>query len=246
MVKIAVCDDEKETAAGLERLLIDISAALNFLCAIDVYHSAEELRRAVQNAVRYDLIYLDITFSKNEINGVDAGRFIRETLDNHTVSIVYISKVRRYMGQLFDIQPLHFLVKPLIREKVEKTVQTYLKRAGSHGVLFSYKKGRAAFTVPLNKITYFESRDRKVIIHLSGGGSNDFYSSLKDVYEEQLKERDFLFIHTSYLVNYEYVTAAEYKYLHVSGAPSPLPIARPRRNEIRQHYINITGRRRLG
>ena len=248
MVKIAVCDDEKETAAGLKRLLIDITADLNIPCTITVYYSAEELRRTVQKAALYDLIYLDITFAKNEIDGVQAGYFIRETLNNHTVSIVYISKIRRHAMRLFDLQPLHFLVKPLLREQVEKTLQLYLKRAEppGKGRQFSYKKGRVIFTVPLKEIIYFESLDRKVIIHLSGGENDNFYGALKDIYEDQIKEHHFLFIHASYLVNYDYVTAAEYTCLHVSGAASPLPIAKHRRNEIRQQYITITDNRRLG
>ena len=181
---------------------------------------------------------------------MEAGRFIRETLGNHTVSIVYISKVHRYAQQLVHLNVQDLLIKPLTRSDVEKSVQIFLKRSAwdeeGAGGEFTYKKGQTAFTIPLKEVRYFENQGRKVIMHLSGGSSDEFYGALKDIYEEQLKERDFLFIHASYLVNHDYVSAACYKYLRLSGSESPLPIAKQRRNEIRQRSINITVRRGLG
>ena len=125
--KIAVCDDDKETAAQLERYLSDIAADLRLPCAIAVFHSAEHLRRAAQEGTRYDLIYLDIAFAEDEINGVQAGLFIRETCNDYAVSIVYISMTERTFRELNDTHPLYFLEKLLTREQVEKTVKIFLK-----------------------------------------------------------------------------------------------------------------------
>jgi len=184
--KIAVCDDDKETAAQLERYLSDIAAGLRLPCDIAVFHSAEHLRRAVQEGTRYDLIYLDIAFAEDEINGVQAGLFIRETCNDYAVSIVYISMAERTFRELNDTHPLYFLEKPLTCEQVEKTVKIFLKvaaqRAGGREV-FTYKKGHAAHTVPVKDVVYFENLARKVIMHLSDGTQAVFYGSLKEAHE---------------------------------------------------------------
>jgi len=83
---------------------------------IHTYHSAEELCRKLEDGEGYDLIFLDIQFAKNEIDGVQAGARIREEYENNHVSIVYISWEKDYAFDLVDINPLRFLIKPLTRE----------------------------------------------------------------------------------------------------------------------------------
>jgi len=246
MIKVAVCDDEKETTAELELALADIFDGLCVGHEIDGFLSVSDLRGALKAGTRYDLIFLDIAFSENEINGVEMGWLIREVLKDNTVSIVYISWVERYAMHLFKIRPMDFLIKPLTREKIEKTVETYLKIAAPFGgEKFVYKKGHTTHSVQTKDIVYLEAYDRKIVIHLCDGTKNDFYGSLKDVYEEQLKERDFLFIHASFAVNYDYVTEINYSDLHIAGSPPSLPVSQSRRNEVRKRYTAIMRRRRV-
>jgi len=69
---------------------------------------------------------------------------------------------------------------------------------------------------------------------------------LKDVYEEQLKNYDFIFAHASYVVNYDYVTAIRHNCLHIKtkGGPTSLPISRNKKDEARNRHIAILRRRR--
>ncbi|MCL2255155.1 MAG: DNA-binding response regulator, partial [Lachnospiraceae bacterium] len=91
MVVVAICDDEIDLGAELERTLIEIFTKLNVKYEIEVFLTGEELCRRMESGSRYDLIFLDIEFAKSEINGVEVGRLIREAQQNHIVSIVYIS-----------------------------------------------------------------------------------------------------------------------------------------------------------
>lgn len=47
--------------------------------------------------------------------------------DDEITQIVYISGKSEYALELFDINPLNFLVKPLNYEKIEKVINKYLK-----------------------------------------------------------------------------------------------------------------------
>lgn len=245
MLYIAICDDEMKIGAELERILIDIFSKLNVKHEIDVFFAGEELQRKMEVGAYYDLIFLDIEFAAEEINGVDLGRLIRDTYHNHLVSIVYISWDKKYSMQLFEIRPLNFLVKPLEHDKIEHTVRTYLKIAGLLSGELTYKKGHDIFKVPIKNIVYLENRERKVIVHLADGKKEEFYGSLKEIYNEQLQKFDFMFIHASYVVNYDYVTAVKYNQLFLTDSVMPLPISPNKRSEARGNYLAIMKRRRV-
>ena len=245
MVMVAICDDEIKIGADLERALIDIFVRLNIKYEIDMFFCGTELNRHLEAGSHYDLIFLDIEFAKEEINGIEVGRLIRDAHQNNTVSIVYISWEKRYAMQLFAIRPMDFLLKPLAHDKIEHIVKTYLKIAGLCAGVFTYKRGHDTFKVQAREIIYVESRDRKLIIHLTGSRKEEFYGSLKEVYAEQLKRFDFLFIHASYIVNYEYITSMKYNQLFLMDNTAPLPISQNKRNEVRESYYEIMKRRRV-
>ena len=244
MVLVAVCDDETEIGASLERALINVFTELNVEHAIDVFFSASELCKKMEAGTQYDLIFLDIEFANDKPNGVEVGRLIRNVHQNHTAQVVYISWEKKYAMQLFEIRPMNFLVKPLKHDEIEQTVKTYLKIAGLSNREFTYKKGHDIFKAQIKDVMYLENSDRKVIIYFADGRKESFYGSLKEIYNEQLKHFDFLFIHASYAVNYDYVTTVKYNELFLSDSATPLPVSPNRRNEARANYLAIMKRRR--
>ena len=245
MVTIAICDDEVRIGADLEHILLAVFDGLNIKCEIDVFLSGDEFIKRLEAGTHYDLIYLDIEFAKEEINGVEVGRLIRDVFQNNTTSIVYIAWEKKYAMQLFDIRPMNFLLKPLEFEKIEHTIKTYLKITELMAGDFVYNKGHDTFKVQLKDICWLENKGRKVIIHFADGTKEEFYGSLKEVYKEQLCKFDFMFIHASYVVNYDYVSAMKFNQLTLANNPTPLPISPNRRNAVREVFVAITKRRRL-
>ena len=243
-LRIAICDDEKGIGAALESALLSIFARLGIRCEIDVYFTGEALCAKMESGAHYHLIFLDIEFPESVMTGVEVGRCIRETHHNHTVSIVYISWEMKYSMALFDIRPLNFLIKPLSDAKIESVVKTYLDIAGPLSQDFTYKIGHDIHAVQVKDIVYLQSENRKVILHLADGRKEAFYGVLKDVYEAQLQKFDFLLIHASYAVNYDYIAVAKYGEMVLTAGQS-LPISKPRRSEIRQAYGAIMEKRRV-
>jgi len=241
---VAICDDEKGIGAELENALVGMLERINIPCEIDVYFTGEALCAKIETGVHYDLIFLDIEFAKNAINGVEVGRLIRETHKNNITSIVYISWKMKYSMQLFDVRPLHFLIKPLDYKKVEQVVETYLSISGQWAQSFSYKIGHNIYKVPVKDIVYLQSDKRKLTMHLADGRKEEFYGTLNETYQAQLIGLDFLFIHTSYVVNYDYIKAVKYKEVILTTGETPLPISRPKRAEVREVYCAIMESRR--
>jgi len=241
----AICDDEKRIGAELECYLIKMFNERHIKYEIDVYFSGADLCEKMQEGVHYDLIFLDIEYAKDEINGVEVGTLIRDEQKNNFTSIVYISWEEKYSMQLFDTQPLHFLTKPLTYEKVERAVEKHINMAGVRSSHFSYKIGHDAHKIRIENIVYLESSGRKLIIHLANGNQEEFYGSLKKVYKEQLQKFDFLFIHASYAVNYDHIEVHKYEELTLANGDITLPISQDRRKAVRGAYLTITKRREM-
>ena len=244
MTYIAICDDEKNIGWELEGFLIQLLDKQETSYKIEVYYSGKELWSAMEGGTHYDLIFLDIEFAKHEINGVEVGQLIRGGHgQNQMVSIVYISWEKKYAMELFELQPFNFLIKPLKQEKVEDVVKKYLQIAKLWSETFTYKLGHDTFKVQIKDIVYLESYNRKLILHLIDGRKEEFYGSIKEIYEEQLKKYDFLFIHKSYLVNFDSVASLQYSQVVLFGDTTPLPISKHRRNEVKEAYYAIMDRR---
>ena len=234
MIRIAVCDDEVYICTLLEDMLTEILREKDVQFEIDTFSSGESLCRELERR-DFDIMFLDIELP--EVSGIDVGRYIRETLKNEIVQIAYISAKEGYAMELFEFRPINFLVKPLEKEKVARVMEKYFIITEQDNHVFEYKKRMEYYKVPMSEILYFESRGRKVEIHMSRGRKDEFYASMEKVYDA-VKKHDFLFIHQSVIVNYRFIKKISYEEaVMVDG--TILSISQSRRKAIKSMYMKI-------
>jgi len=242
MVRIAICDDESGGRAELECGVAAAFGQRKVPCQIDALPSGGELRRRMEAGMRYDLIFLDIEFGEGEIDGVEAGRMVRKDFRDDAAHIVYVSWHPRHSLRLHPIHIMDFLIKPLTSEGIGQAVGEFLRLAGLTAGTFAYRKGRDELEARVKDIAYLESRERRIVIHFADGRTDEYYGTLKDAYEGQLRGRDFLFIHASYLVNHACAASVGHDSVLVKGREKPLPISQKRRAEIRKRHYEIVNR----
>lgn len=230
MLKIAICDDDKALCLQLQDMLNEIIE--NIDAEIFVFNTGEELCDLLTDGNRFDIIFLDIELC--EINGVEVGRKIRNELNDETTQIIYISAKDSYAMELFDIRPLNFLVKPLKKEKIESVLKTAKKIMLSNNQYYEYKIGNVNFNILISDILYFESNGRKVKIIMKND-EKEYYGKLSEV-EEKLKNSEFLFIHKSYLINFNHVIEYAYEYVKMSNNEI-LGISQNNRKAIREKLL---------
>ena len=240
---IAICEDDMATNAEVERILEEVLSNQNIEFSIAPFYSAEKFCEKLDSGQNYDLIFLDIEFRGEKLNGVDVGTRIRTTHQNNSVSIVYFSWERKYSLELHDLQPLNFLLKPIQYEKIERVVAQHMNIFNVRSGYFTYKIGYESYRKQIRDIAYVESRRRKLILHLGSGEQVEFYGSLKTVYEEQLQKYDFLFIHASYAVNFDFIARYTRDALIMALGNVELIISQSRRTEIRKRYLYIDSRK---
>ncbi|MCR1898494.1 LytTR family DNA-binding domain-containing protein [Irregularibacter muris] len=234
MFQIAICDDEQLICSQIEDIILDYQKLINEKIEIEIFYSGEELYRYMEKGHYFDLIFLDIELK--EINGVKVGRKIREEMDDQTVQIVYVSGRDSYYRDLFEVRPMHFLSKPIDRDKVIKDIELAMKLTDKLDGTFNYKKGHIYYKIPFKNIIYFESLGREIKM-VSTQGEELFYGKLKDVYHEVAKHH-FLYIHKSYIVNYAHVTIFKYDEVTMSNTIC-LPISQSRRTAIRELQLEF-------
>ena len=234
MYKIAVCDDEIQICAQIEKIILDYSRIENQKISVDVYESGKSLCMDLEREEYFDLIFLDIEMKV--VNGVEVGEFLRTTMDNQTTQIVYVSGKEQYYRELFEVRPMHFLLKPFTKEEIVKDVKMAMRLSKEYNRSFSYTKGTMEYRIPIKNIIYFESISRAIrIVHTNG--DDVFYGKLNDILQE-LKEYRFIQIHKSYLINHFNVKKYAYEKVIMTNE-TKLPISAANRKIVRERRLNF-------
>lgn len=230
MFKIAVCDDIKVTCDELKEIILSkAKGALYENISVDIFYSGDALISDIGEGNLYDLIFLDIELG-GKINGVEVGHIIRDEMDDYITQIVYISSKNNYDRQLFDVQPLHFLQKPIDVSKLLNDIKLAIKISGKENKIFEFKNLRNTVKVPYKDILYFESKGREISL-VSCKMQYTFYDNIQEL--SKVLPDFFIYPHRSYLVNYELIACFKYEELIMSNVDI-IPISRSKRKEIRK------------
>ncbi|OLS02037.1 LytR/AlgR family response regulator transcription factor [Tissierella creatinophila] len=228
MLRIAICDDIVSICSELEDMILEFGQKNNQELTVEVFYRGEDILKYLNDGNSFDLIFLDIELGK--LDGVEIGRIIREELEDYITKIIYISAKGHYDRQLFDVQPLHFLQKPLEKEKVFKDISLAIKILDRTNNYFMFKLSHETHKLPIKDIIYFESIDKQIKL-VGVDETIYFYDNLYRVLDQVFKFR-FIQTHRSYIVNYDHISIVKYnEFIMING--DVIPISQGRRKKIR-------------
>lgn len=195
-MRVAICDDERESCNGLSLLIKRQEPD----CEVACFHTCRQFLEAAQH---FDILLLDIQME--EMGGIEVARALRGR-GERTV-LIFVTALKEYAPEAFEVSAFHYLLKPVVPEKFCRVfesacLQVRKLESQSAGQLFFQTKARS-FTVPRDEVLYVESRRRKVEIHTRKENVT-VYATMKHM-EEQLGEGVYR-CHRGYLVNMAYVT----------------------------------------
>lgn len=127
-----------------------------------VWNSAESFINDVPEKTDLDILFLDIELP--EKNGVDVGYYIRESMMNVGMHIIYISSKTSYALDLFDIHPYNFFVKPLSCEKICSEIEKLLQLDRQDKRFFTYIYNKSQYKVLYGNIIYLKSDKHQINI----------------------------------------------------------------------------------
>ena len=227
MYRVGICDDDKVLCSLLEEQIQELSAEFSVKFEMEVWYSGESLECDLKKGAGLDSLFLDIGLLQK--NGIEIGAFIRDEMEDTDTHIVYISSKQGYAMELFKMQPLEFLVKPISAVRLKEVLERSMKRKKYAESCFEYQRGSRIFRVSIKEILYFMMMDKKVLM-IKKDGQEPVYGKLKNVMEQL--PAGFLMIHQSYVIHQEYVSEYSYESIKMMNG-DVLSVSKPYRKEVR-------------
>lgn len=204
-MRIAVCDDEKMER---ESLCQEIRRAWAD-AEIEEFESGVRIHEQIRKGAYYDIVFLDILL--DDSNGIEIGRKIRSLFPS--MALVFVSNSRDFGPEAFEVNALHYLVKPCDQEQLAQVKERYQRGRESKAVIRLGKDQTQE--IPCYMITYIESVHNNLMIHLVTGATVKVRASLCG-FMEQVDDR-FLRVNRGVLVNMEAIDQMNTDSCQVSG-----------------------------
>lgn len=238
MIKIAVCDDQKENLDELCEYMEEYFSTIpETECKVYRFTSGSELKNEIKKK-QFDVFFLDVLMP--DANGMEIGQRIRE-IDQQAI-IVYVTVSREYAFEAFGVRAFQYLQKPVNREKLFELLRIIVdlmnKRQCSK-VCIRTKKGLVKASV--SQIMYVENINRCAVYMMEDGtqivglcNRSSFEKSIS-----QLHVCDyFVQPHKSYVVNMYFIRAFCQKSLELEDG-TEIAISRNRFPSTKKSYLNF-------
>ncbi|MBQ8324599.1 MAG: response regulator transcription factor [Clostridia bacterium] len=214
--RIALCDDEPAQREYLEKKLSLFARARRVQFGFAHFSSAEAFLFCFRENRNIDLLFLDIEMA--EMNGIELAKELRKEQD--ALQIVFITGYPDYVGQGYDVEALHYLLKPVSTEKLFEVCDRFLKTAEEQPRFYLFPAGKEVVRLYEKEILYGESEGHYVILHTK---TEELKLRMTVPELEKRLGEGFFRPSRSFVVNLRYVTRiAKTEMLLENGASIPL------------------------
>ena len=233
MIRIAVCDDEKEIRAYLTRQINDILAAEDIDGTVECFPDGQPLVEAYESRrAEFDLLLLDITMKT--CDGLTAVKRIREY--DRDVMIVFVTASAEHVFSGYEVRAFRYLLKPELKNGFAGVFRDCLRElTKTNEVHYAFQTGNQTVSLSVKDILYFESDRRKITVHLDSGREYSFYEKL-DTVEQALKKHDFVRCHQSFLINAKKIASLGAGTAELEGG-AKVPVSKHRAKETNDAFL---------
>lgn len=195
-MKIAICDDEE---FWVESLLISVRQwAKNRNIELKYYKfsSPQTLIKSLLNDTGIDIVFLDIFFGKEEVDGMNAAKYIRKMGNKVPIVFVTVDLIRAVDGYL--VEAMGFLSKPIDIKKLTLFLDRIIENKKSERIV-TIQTANEVVNLRQRDITFVEVINHTLIYH-----TIDSEIECRGSLSEMLSLWDsnyFIRIHRSYVIS---------------------------------------------
>lgn len=236
MVRIAICDDEKNAVNLHEDIVKNSLQACGIGYEITTYnHSRNLLCDIIDDNFFYDLILLDIEMP--DVTGMELSEKIKPYLPN--VKIIFITSHVEYAIDAFELSIFRYVPKNNLKVKLTAAVTDAAKlielEAGQEYIIQTTNRLEK---IPYKDIFYIQ-RDGKNVSIVSSAGTSKVRKSLQQVFNE-LNTSEFIFIDRGHIVNIIQIMKVS-DGMAVLKNGEQLPISRSHLQEVKRQINQFWG-----
>lgn len=230
-IRVAVCDDERAECEYLCALLSEWGQEADVRLECVAFKSAESFLFEYEENKNFDILLLDIQMGK--MNGVELAECVRA--GDNSVQIIFITGFSDYILRGYDVGALHFLLKPVEKEKLFKVLfkaKENLKKEEKY-ILVSSDSG--SVKIKLSDIFYIEAFGHESVIYLK---EQNIASKLSVSAVEKMLGSGFVHTHRSYIVNLEKISGITASEVFLDCGKK-IPVSRRLYNALNRAFIEF-------
>ncbi len=221
-----VVDDERAARDELEEMLMEYCPEVKVVAKAS---SAETAREAIAQ-FHPKVMFLDVKMPRE--NGFQ----LLKTLDQKSISVVFVTAFNKYAVEAFKASALHYLIKPCLPEELKAAVErvrgtlkasSYQQTGGGESMVSSSinssekrpsspnRSNRIVVThktgfnvLKTSELLYLESSGNYTVFHTTSGERLTASRHL-GFFETQLPQDQFLRIHRSFIINLDRIQGYE-------------------------------------
>lgn len=227
-LKISLCDDEPQQISQMKTLLQEWSTNNNIEIETYEYGCAEQFLFDYEtNAC--DLLLLDIEMTG--INGMELAKSLRAKGD--ILPIVFITGFSEYMNDGYDVEALHYLLKPVKKEKLFEVLDRYIAKCQVSAQLLLPCEDETV-RISEDSILYCEAMGKKTYLHLSDGRILICTTGIGKLTKEL--SSNFIPCHRSYHIHLRYIRSISKTAVTMDNGQE-LPLSRRLYESVNQAFI---------
>ena len=159
--RAAICDDSAADAEFVEQLLQEWAAQRTIEVQYSVFDTADKFLFCYEEDKSFDLLLLDVEMPGTD--GVTLAKTVRK--DNEAVQIVFITGYSDYIAEGYDVAALHYLMKPVRREKLFAVLDRAWERHCRNARCLNLELSGELVRLPLYEVRYLDVHQNYVTVH---------------------------------------------------------------------------------
>lgn len=233
-MKLAIIEDEEAHKELLSRYIGVWSKDREIPVAVTSFQSAESFLFAWEDERDFDVLFVDIQMQ--EMNGMEMAKRVRE--QDSDIAIIFTTGIADYMEAGYEVEAMHYLVKPISQEKLFRCMDRVLKR-GIHEQFLLVKAKEETMKLSLSSIIYVEAMGHGCRIEFCPQAGRTFRMETTESIsklEKKLGEPDFVRCHRSYLCRIDKIHHISRAWIEMDNG-SRIPVSRRVYTYVNQMFI---------
>ena len=209
MVRILICDDDGEFLARLRDAVTEALEQLEVKAKINTFSAMEEISDQMLSGC--DIAFLDVDYNGKAYTGMDIARRLRQFRKDAV--IIFVTNFIEYAPEGYEVQAFRYILKRNLHRELQPYLSQAMDQLNSFRETVKIQVSGEYIDLPIEDILYMEVMQHNVTVFLRKNGkvkTYEIYSSLSEL-EDRLKDRGFLRIHKSILVNMRRLTKFQSK-----------------------------------
>lgn len=232
MYRIAICDDERSQAELLRGYVEDWAAGRRELADTGIFPSGDAFLFAWEDDKSWDALLLDI-----QMDGTD-GMALARTLRGQGcgIPIVFVTGVPDYISQGYEVEALHYLMKPVSREKLFACLDRAAERSAHESVLLLDSVDGQTLRLSPRDIALLEAAGHRTRITLQNGDCLEVKASFRELCAKL--PDGFVQCHRSYAAGLRHVQRLQKDQLTLDSGQR-VPVSRRMFEQVNRAFVDF-------